>query len=133
MAILQESLNRNSTSRYLRLAANTAIRSDHSIHKMGAIVVRKGHIIGWGYNKNRSHPKSKSYEHMIHAELAALLNAGFIEGTADADLYIVRITKGGSMATSKPCNDCMDLIKEAGIRNITFVCENGTVKKEEVL
>jgi len=98
---------------------------------MGAVVVRNGNLIGGGSNQNRSHPRSKAYEHMIHAELAALLSAGLVQGTAYGDLYVVRITRGGAMATSKPCNDCMDLIHEAGISSIIYIDSQGIIRKEK--
>lgn len=119
--------------RGLKWAERFAERSDHPLHKMGAVVVRNGNLIGAGCNKNHSHPRSKSYENMIHAELAAILNAGQIWGTIpNGDLYVVRVTKGRSLATSKPCNDCMDLIKEAGIDSVTYIDEKGEVKTEEL-
>lgn len=119
--------------RYFKWAARLAEKSDHPLHKMGAVLVRNGNLAGSGYNKNHSHPRSESYENMIHAELSALLNAGKIWGnTRKTDLYVVRVTKGGSLATSKPCDDCMDLMLETGIDSVTYIDENGRVKKEEL-
>jgi len=128
--VMSEPLGKGSTCRYLRWAARYAGYSDHSIHKMGAVLIRKGQIVGAGCNKNRSHPKSKSFEHFVHAELSALISAGFVWGTYSTHLYVVRITRGGSMGTSKPCSDCMDLIKQAGVETMTYIDENGRIKKE---
>lgn len=132
MAVLQRPLGRNPASRYLRRAERAAMFSTHPVHKMGAVIIRNGNLIGGGWNKNHSHPRSRSYAHTIHAELAAIIMAGWWHGTLDADLYVVRITKAGSMATSKPCSDCMDLIRDAGIKSVTYISETGEVETERL-
>lgn len=110
---------------YLKKAAFVARASLHPVHKMGAVVVKNGNTLGIGWNKNKTHPRSKNREYpTIHAELAALIRAGFAQ---EADMYVVRVTKGGSMGTSKPCRFCFELLREAKVKSVTFIDEKGEI------
>jgi tRNA(Arg) A34 adenosine deaminase TadA len=131
MAVLSEPLGRNPASTYLKAAAVYARQSEHGIYKMGAVIVGK-HWFVFGFNKNRTHPKAKNYTRKIHAELAAILQAARTWGTWDTDMYVVRITNSGAMATSKPCKDCWILLKEAGIRSVTFIDKDGKICTEKL-
>jgi deoxycytidylate deaminase len=135
MGVLAEPLPRSSTSNYLRWAAAYAAQSDLYMHKMGAVIVRNGNLYAGGWNKKRSHPQSKSYMHFIHAELAAIINSANQIGTltgSNADMYVMRITRGGAMATSKPCKECWVLLKEAGLRSVTFIDVAGKIIQERL-
>ena len=116
---------------YLRLAARHAMHSEHGIYRMGAIVVRKGRIIAYGFNKNRTHPRALNFTRKIHAELAALIMADRGD-TYNSDMYIVRITNGGKLATSKPCMSCEILIREAGIKNVTYIDTEGLICSQKL-
>ena len=111
---------------YLKIAARHAMHSEHGIYRMGAIVIRKGRIIAYGFNKNRTHPRALNFTRKIHAELAALIMADRGD-TYNSDMYIVRITNGGRLATSKPCRDCEILLKEAGIKSVTYIDKEGLI------
>lgn len=117
--------------KYLKSASDVALNSEHGIYKMGAILVNNGNIVAIGWNKNKSHPKAKNYTRTIHAELDALIGSRYGE-IFDTDMYVARITKGGALATSKPCKDCMVLIKEAGISSVTFIDDQGHVRIEKL-
>lgn len=100
---------------YMRLAAKLASHS-HCHHRHGCVIVRRGHILGVGFNKPKTHPRSKSRS--IHAELAAILNAG--QDVAGASAFVVRINRRGVLRNSKPCVDCMNLFAEVGISAIEW-------------
>lgn len=117
--------------RYFKWARNCAGHSEHGIYKMGAIIIRSGQIIAVGWNKNKSHPKAKNYTTKIHAELDALIMPR-IEDVFDAHMYVVRLTNGGALATSKPCKDCMILIQEAGLASVTYIDDQGQIKTEKL-
>lgn len=108
---------------YLKRAAFIAQASEHGIYKMGAVAVRHGNVVAIGWNKNRTHPRAKNFTRKIHAELAAIIG----HNVDASDMYVVRITKGGKMATSKPCRDCEVLLKEAGLKSVTYISEGGLV------
>lgn len=115
----------------LKWAANVARNSEHGIYKMGAIIIYSGQMIALGWNKNKSHPKAMNYTRKIHAELSALV--GFRDGDlAGGDMYVVRVTNGGAMATSRPCKYCMVLISEAQLASVTYIDEQGKVITEEL-
>ncbi len=133
MGILAEPLSRSLTSAYLRWAAAYAARSDLYMHKMGAVIVQGGRFVAGGFNKKRSHPQSKSYSHFIHAELDALISYRNGESSIlGMDMYVMRITRGGSMATSKPCRECWILLKEAGLRSVTYIDVAGKIIMERL-
>lgn len=117
---------------YLRKAAGVATESDHGIYKLGAILVKNGNVVGIGWNQNKTHPKAKNYTRLMHAELDAIITAGCSNGTLGTDMYVARITKGGKMATSKPCRDCWILLKEAGLKSVTYIDEGGLICSEKL-
>ncbi len=97
---------------------------------MGAVIIKNGKPIAAGFNKNRTHPRAKNYTRKIHAELDALI--GYRLPAEKADIFVVRITNGGTMATSKPCRDCWILLKEAGLKTATYIDGNGVICREKL-
>jgi deoxycytidylate deaminase len=124
--VLAEPTSPSSALTYLFRAADQACRSEHGIYRMGAIVCDGHKVVSFGWNKNKTHPRAKNYTRKIHAELAALIGERW-HSLVGCDMYVVRITNGGKFATSKPCKDCMILIKEAGIKSVTFIDEGGKI------
>ena len=89
----------------LRLAQMAA---DAGEVPVGAIVVRKGQVIGRGFNQPvRSHDPS------AHAEICALRDAGQVVGNyrlPDATLYV----------TIEPCTMCYGAIIHARVKRLVF-------------
>jgi deoxycytidylate deaminase len=110
--------------RFFQKAKILALRSDHPKHRLGAVVVdKRGHIIGQGYNVMKTHPKSNSYERRIHAEFAAILACN--ASTEGCTIYVYRGMKNGSMACSKPCQYCLKMLKQYGIKDIYYTNQDG--------
>jgi len=103
---------------YLQLAAKVAKTSTHHTHKIGAVVVNRGRVVGMGANHLKTHPKSNHPFKSIHAELKAILNSG--TDAQRATLYLYRETKRGETALAKPCTWCQELIAQSGITRIVF-------------
>ena len=106
----------------LGLAIDEANRSEHST-RHGAVVVKKGKVIQSGRNQYCSLQRVKHFKGKqiwsIHAEMNVL--AGLPKKlTKDADIYIVRILRDGTLSNSKPCAICMAMIQTAGIRRIFY-------------
>lgn len=118
--------------KYFKWATAIAKLSEHGIYKVGAVIVHNGHIIAQGCNKNKTHPKAKNYTTKIHAELDALIAPRTSIGFVGFDMYVVRLTNGGALATSKPCKDCMILIKEASLNSVTYIDEYGMIKTDKL-
>lgn len=131
MGILAEPLPNSSASNYLKCAAKFAIRSDHTRHKMAAIIVKGGNILSWGVNRNRTHPRSKNYYQSIHAELDAIIGVPR-ESLSGSKIYIIRVTRIGHLASSKPCVKCVALLSALGLKSMTYVSEDGKITKEHL-
>ncbi|HXB10758.1 MAG TPA: deaminase, partial [Bacteroidia bacterium] len=100
----------NKQKRYFNLAKKLSFKSDHIQHRLGCVIVKNNDILGIGFNKNRTHPKSMSEFRTLHAEVAAVVNAGE-ENLEGATAYIYRQTIGGRLGLSRPCEGCEALLK----------------------
>lgn len=104
-----------------------AMMSEHR-YKFGAIIARGKRIVSVGTNVFKTHPIYRNYGsfvNSIHAEYYAILRA---DDTVDCTMYIARYSIN---LKSKPCVVCMQLIKDAGIRDIVY--HNGReVVKERI-
>lgn len=109
---------------FFELAKKLSFKSDYPPHKLGAVIVKRNSIIGIGFNKTKTHPKAKTRYKTIHAEMAAILNTR-MEDLSGCSIYIYRETKDGIPALAKPCEYCLELIKQVGIKNIYYSDTNG--------
>ncbi|CCV64540.1 Deoxycytidylate deaminase [Alteracholeplasma palmae J233] len=111
---------------FIGVAQLSALRSKDPSTQVGACIVNTDkRIIGIGYNglpsgceddefpwerENKSIVDTK-YPYVVHAEANAILNA-------------TRETKGSSIyVTLFPCNECMKLIIQSGIKEIVYVSD----------
>lgn len=94
--------------------------------RVGAVVVRKHCIMAAGVNSYKSKAILRSiYEYpALHAEAAAIIRCG-LDACAGSDLYVARVLRDNSLANSRPCTCCQQLIKEAGIRRVFYSDKNG--------
>lgn len=115
---------------YLRICRKLAELSDHHQHKMSALIVKNGKIVGKGWNSKKTHTKSPHAYRSCHAEFAAMyyLSDEWLNG---ATIYVFRENKLGQFANSKPCESCYRLIQEKKIKKICYTHEDG-IKVEAV-
>lgn len=90
--------------------------------KHGSVIVKGGRVISTGINKERSHPRIVSSEHIkdhcsVHAEIDAIKKAKDVSG---ATIYVARVNKRGVARDSRPCNRCYEVIKNNGIKKIIY-------------
>lgn len=106
------------TDRRLSELAQRAAFGSVLRHRVGAIIVTCSGRIATGHNKLKTHPRSPS-AWSIHAEVDAVLNIprGALHG---ATICVVRVTKKGLLAMSRPCAGCMGILLECGIARIVF-------------
>lgn len=109
--------------KYFDLAVRLARLSTHPRTRVGAVIVRRGVVLGVGCNLYRTHPRSTTPHRRIHAELKAVLNAGC--DITDSDVYTVRLTKRGDLACAFPCPACESLLREGAVRNVYSINERG--------
>ena len=87
---------------------------------VGAIIVKKGKIIGRGFN-------NREYSHLItgHAEINAINDACKFTGDwrlDDCELYV----------TLKPCMMCTGAIIESRIKKVFYLCDKTNVCENNV-
>lgn len=105
--------------RYFELARKLSLKSNYC-HKIGAVVVKKGKILGLGVNNPfKTHPKSTNPFKTVHAELDAILDCDPNE-LRGATIYVYREHKNGQPACSKPCPHCHELIMRCGIKKVCY-------------
>jgi deoxycytidylate deaminase len=90
--------------------------------KHGSVIVKGGRVISTGVNKERSHPRIVSSEHIkdhcsVHAEVDAIKKAKSVSG---ATIYVARVNKRGAARDSRPCKRCFEAIKSNGIKKIIY-------------
>lgn len=113
--------------RYLNLAKRLAQKSNHHSYKLGCVVVNKGKVVGLGYNKLKTHPKSNHEWSMIHAEFDAILGVSASD-LHNAEVLVYREKKNGSVGLAKPCKCCEKMLREAGIKKVYYTNEMGKVE-----
>ena len=86
--------------------------------KVGAVIVKDGNIISFGYNgtpsgmDNSCEENDTTFPHVIHAECNAILKAAKTGNSVDSStLYL----------TLSPCLDCSKLILQSGIKKVVYL------------
>lgn len=101
---------------YLEIAKTVSTKSKDPSTKVGAVIVRDHRPLGFGYNgfprgiadEEERWERPEKYEHVVHAELNAILNVqGSCEG---ATLY----------TTHFPCGECAKAIIQSGILRVVY-------------
>lgn len=114
--------------KYLEMAFEEALKSDSTSHRHGAIIVKGTNILSKGYNQKKTHPALMRYcdEQLasLHAETHALFRTSC--NVIGADLYVVRRKRGDKFGLSKPCEICMKILKNMGIRKAIYSNSDGT-------
>lgn len=123
------------TEYYMHLAAKEAIKSTCKKSQRGAIIVKKGKILGRGHNKVtleklcnpciRETITDNSRVELcsaIHAEQMAIIEAvRKSESLAGARMYCIKIKKGKPQPSGEPsCTVCSRLIYELGIEFVLW-------------
>lgn len=82
--------------------------------KVGAIIVKDGNIVSFGYNGtptgfcNECEENDVTKDEVIHAEINAILKAG--TKTQGATMYV----------TMSPCIECAKIIKQSAIKCVVY-------------
>ena len=107
----------------LELAMSQAMKSPMQ-HMHGAVIWKKGKIIGAGYNYHLSAPNPNNRQVSIHSEKDCLngLRGDQIYG---ADMLAVRVTKSGYLSSGAPCKGCRKLLRRKGIRKVFWFDDDG--------
>jgi len=84
---------------------------------VGAIIVYEDNIIGRGYNK-----RVQTNDVTSHAEVNAIREAA-------TQLNDWRLDRCDLYVTLKPCDMCMNIIKESRIKNVYYLVDRNSDKK----
>ncbi len=108
---------------FLELAKKEALKSKYGM-RVGAVIVRKGTVVGRGCNQLRHTSRAKTaWPSSLHAEVAAIL--GTPRGClAKSTLYVCRIQKDGTPAMAKPCAYCAAMILFVAIKRVVYTNEH---------
>ena len=101
--------------------------------RMGAALFSGPRLLALGANVyGRSHPDSnnESFSRSTHAEHVCLLKRRHYDGDRNLVLYVARRHSDGSNACSKPCANCLNLCRVAGVRRVRYFDDNGLPKEE---
>ena len=114
----------NKDRSYLHLAMKVA---ESSVYEMrhGAVVVRGGSVLAVGYNKQKNDPiifgdagsEEAQRNSTVHAEMDALSRVTSAKG---AVVYVARINRRGEPVLSRPCDNCYESLRDAGVKKIIF-------------
>lgn len=95
----------------LAMAAQFAkLGKDSRSFCLGAMAIRDDETIVYAYNGNPHYPTPAAH---CEARLVRKLDKG-------ATVYLVRLTKNGEWANSKPCPDCMRALKRKYVKKIYY-------------
>lgn len=118
-------------AKFFDLAKRLSYKSEYDAHRLGAVIVSGNEVIGMGFNKKKTHPRSSTRFNNIHAELSAILNTR--QETLDgAVIYVYRETKEGVPALARPCEHCFRLLKAVNIQEMYYTNSFGGFSKERL-
>jgi deoxycytidylate deaminase len=117
--------------RFVRLAERAARCSTHNF-RVGAVVVKRNQVLSIGFNQpGKTHPKAHTAWQRIHAELDAVLHLPHDE-TRGATMIVVRLTKTGLLAMSRPCGVCYALLRYAGFKSVAYSTAERVIVEERI-
>ena len=125
--------------KYLNFAIDTSKQSTVQRARLGAVLVSHNKVVNASPNLEKTHPmqahlnKLRGFDSMgsgerniLHAEIATLLKSRDLDIEWNKSmLFIARLKKNGDLGLARPCNACMGLIKQYGIKNIYYTTDNG--------
>ena len=115
---------------YLNIAKEISTLSHCQRAKVGAVIVKDGNIVSFGYNgtpssmDNCCEDGDATISEVIHAEMNAILKAAKSGYSVDgATLYL----------TLSPCKECSKLILQSGIKRVLYLEEYRDISGIEFL
>ena len=134
---------------FIEIAKVVSTRSTCLRRRYGAVIVKDNVIVSTGYNgaprgsancvdrgicrrKELNVPAGERYElcEAVHAEQNAIIN-GSPERMKDGSIYIAGVEEDNSAAEGKPCLLCKRMIRNAQIREVVYLSNEGNIVKVE--
>jgi deoxycytidylate deaminase len=119
--------------RMLRVAAELSALSDVPRHKFGAVLVNNKTIISSGHNARKTHPGQYKWNQLrdagkkerswVHSEVSCLSKIRWVpKGSV---LYITRVGADGNFLMARPCEGCMERVRQVKIETIIYTTPDG--------
>ena len=111
--------------RYFDLAKRAAMESTYGKLRHGAVIVKGGSVVSFGFNKANHCQFGKRFRQADkghatqHAEISAILGLPR-SATQGADVYVVRINNDCDWRMSKPCPMCEQALKFVGVKRVFY-------------
>jgi deoxycytidylate deaminase len=99
------------------------------VHKHSACLLHGERVFAYGINK--IYKSNDVVKVSIHAEIDALINIK-MNRRKGMDIFIIRMSKKNKLANSRPCNSCIDKLKENGLRKAYYSNSEGNIVYEFV-
>ena len=126
-------MNLSATSKGLSvaLAASLLSNAPRPGLRIGAALFSGNRILSLGANRWHTHPASDNqhFNRTLHAENVALLRRQHYDVIGNLTLYVARQRADGSMGCSKPCDNCLELARVAGVKRIRYFGDDGKPKE----
>lgn len=113
----------------IRHAISEATKSGFR-YRLGAVITRKGRIVGRGHNRIRHHGFSMyPYSHSLHAEADAARRMLRCGSSGDT-IYVARVNQSGSVGMARPCKHCVSLLRSLNIEWVVYTTPEGSVRQK---
>jgi len=103
--------------------------------RMGASLFTGSRLLAVGANLySRSHPDSRQaneFTYSTHAEHVCLLKRRHYDVTSNLTMYVARRRSDGSIGSSRPCKNCLELCKRADISRVWYYTSRG--ERQEIV
>jgi deoxycytidylate deaminase len=114
--------------KFLKLAYDLALAHDFDKsmdYFHCAVIAKGGKVLSVGYNARGFHSfvecyKVKEHTCTIHAEIAAILAKRKKVRFEGSKVYVVRIRPNGTVAMSRPCEMCQQVLHNYGVKRAYF-------------
>lgn len=91
-------------------------KARHKCHRHAALVYRGGNLVAQGVNHDE-----------VHAEVQALKKL-WPDHRRGTTVLSVRMTRGGKLGMAKPCPECEEYMREAGVKKVVYSDDNGQMQ-----
>lgn len=118
----------NKLPRKFEIAKAASMASNAKVSKrIGAAMFSGAVLLSVGANEYRkTHPNAAPL-HNLHAEHRCILRRRHRENGRNLHIYIYRETSDGLCACSRPCNNCIRLLREAGVGRAYYFDTDGNI------
>jgi tRNA(Arg) A34 adenosine deaminase TadA len=99
-------------------ALKEALKSRYK-YMLGALIIKRGKVVGRGYNIVCYAEKNRPFNNGIHAEISAL-NDTRASDRQDSTMYVARYRRCGQLGCAKPCKACEKVLRKLGIKSVWY-------------